>query len=595
MNKKVLLTIITIFVMLLNSCQEDVLDKVPLDMITDEAVWNDADLIDAFLTQCYAETYVFTQDCSDDEQYGRSDMWFGMFDVIDLSDEAKHAWGPGASGKNGTIRIGGGTLEWWEYSYKVIRSLNEFIEKVPDAPVSDDFKKERTAEARWVRAFNYFSMVKRYGGVPLITEAQAIDTPEDELYPTRNTEKEIYDFVISEMDGIVDDLAVVGGTDAGRATQGAALALKSRAALYAGSIAQFGTIQLDGILGLNSSEATSYYQKSYDASKTLIESGNYALFNNYDDKIMNYRNLFIDKDHSEVIFAKKHTYTSKHSGGNGWGWDFFCCPSPQAWGGGNCVAVYLEMVEEYEYADGTPGALDRDAIQQGLYSTNEFWANRDPRFYASIYTQNTVYQDAAIDFHYGIRKPDGEITLESYQGLAAIGNQYTTIVRSGTSFGVLKYLDESKSNFEAPATSGTDYQVFRYGEILLNFAEAAFELDKPGEALDAINQIRARAGVAELTEIDRDKIRHERKIELAFEGHRYWDLRRWRTAANDLTRDFSGLNYVLDYETGKYQLQILPHIDGITSQPVFHEYNYYLPITLTRTGNNANLVENPGY
>lgn len=597
MKKRILLSIITVFVILLSSCQEDVLDKQPLDIISDAMVWNDPDLINAYLTQTYANTYVFTQECSDNQVYGRSDVWFGMFDVLDLGDEVMHAWGPGAAGKNGTIKINGGTLEWWETSYKVIRSLNEFIQRVSEAPVDDVFKKERVAEARWIRAFNYFSMVKRYGGVPIITEPQAIDDPKETLFPARNTEKEVYDFVISEMDAIVNDLPGVGSAEPGRATKGAALALKSRAALYAGSIAQYGTIQLDGILGISEGETQAYYQKSYDASKAIIESGSYALYNKYPDKVANFQNLFLEKDNSEVIFAKKHTYTDKASGGNGWAYDFFDTPSPQAWGAGNCIAVYLEMIEEFEYADGTSGTLDRDALQQGVWSTEELWANRDPRFYASIYTQNTMWKGVPLQFYYGLQKPDGSVILDgSYQGIAAKGSQYTTTVsRTGTGFGVLKYLEESKNNMGPGGTSGTDYIVFRYGEILLNFAEAAFELNKPSETLDAINQIRRRAGVAELSSIDREKIRHERKIELAFEGHRYWDLRRWRTAVSDLTRNFSGLDYVYDYVTGKYHLKVMPHVDGITSQPVFHDYNYYLPITLARTGNNPNLVENPGY
>ena len=595
MKKRLLLPIITVLVILFNSCQEDVLDKQPLDIISDVMVWNDPDLINAYLTQTYAQTYVFTQECSDNDAFGRSDIWFGTFDVLDLGDEVKHAWGPGATGKDGTIRINGGTLEWWETSYKVIRSLNEFIQKVPEAPVDDVFKKERAAEARWIRAFNYFSMVKRYGGVPIITIPQSIDDPEETLYPSRNSEKEVYDFVISEMDAIVNDLAEVGSAETGRASKGAALALKSRAALYAGSIAQYGTIQLDGILGISKGEAQAYYQKSYDASKALSES--YTLYNSNPDKVTNFQNIFLEKNNSEVIFAKKHTYTDKEAGGNGWAYDFFVGPSPNAWGAGNCVTPYLEMIEEFEYADGTPGTLDRNALQQGVWSTEELWANRDPRFYASIYTQNTMWKGVPLQFYYGLKKPDGSVILDgSYEGIAAKGNQFTTTIeRNGTGFGVLKYLEESKNNFGPRGTSGTDYLVFRYGEILLNFAEAALELNKTSEALDAINQIRKRAGVAELTSIDRDKIRHERKIELAFEGQRYWDLRRWRTATSDLTRNFSGLDYIYDYETGKYKLKVLPHIDGIARKPVFHSYNYYLPITLARTGNNPNLVENPGY
>jgi len=208
-----------------------------------------------------------------------------------------------------------------------------------------------------------------------------------------------------------------------------------------------------------------------------------------------------------------------------------------------------------------------------------------------------MWKGTPVQFYLGLRKPDGKTILTgSYEGIPAKGDQHTTTSRmTGTAFGVLKYLEESKSNFEDRGTSGADYLVFRYAEILLNFAEAAFELSKSNEALDAINQIRRRAGVKELSVISRAKIRHERKVELAFEGHRYWDLRRWRTADTDLTRSFSGLRYIYDFSSGKYQIKILNNVDGTVSPPLFHTYNYYLPITLIRTGNNPKLIENPGY
>ena len=156
-------------------------------------------------------------------------------------------------------------------------------------------------------------------------------------------------------------------------------------------------------------------------------------------------------------------------------------------------------------------------------------------------------------------------------------------------------MDEGNNTLQFPGISSTDYLVFRYGEILLNLAEAAFELGETGEALEAVNDIRKRAGISPLESVDRDKIRHERKVELAFEGHRYWDVRRWRIAVDVLSKPNSGLRYILDYETGKYQLQILDNVDGTGTSPNFYEHNYYFPITLSRTGNNSNLQENPGY
>ncbi|MFQ3325898.1 MAG: hypothetical protein ACI8YC_000532 [Salibacteraceae bacterium] len=597
MNNKFSITIITTLLMLFCSCEPDVLDKQPLDIISEVAVWNDADLVNSYLTQTYAQTYPLTQDCTDDRPNGKSDTWFGWADPIVLSDEARQSWGPGGAGKNGTIRNNSSNiLPWWEKAYEVIRSLNVFIELVPSSEdLDDEFKAKRTAEARWLRAFNYFSMVKRYGGVPLITEAQSVDNPDDpSLYPSRNTEKEVYDFIISEVDAIVNDLPDPGATEPGRVSKGAALALKSRAALYAASIANFGTVQLNGVVGINQGEADSYYQKSYDASEALAL--HYSLFNNYEDKATNFRNIFMDKDHTEVIFAVKHNYENKLGGGNGWSWDFFQTPSPQGWGGGNSSGVYLEMVESFGYKDGTPGTLDINELTSKKWTLDELWGNKDPRFHASVYTQGTVIHGLVTNFYKGLRLPDGSTMINgSYEGVAAKGNQATVGWGRATMFGILKYIEDGKDNFGQRASSGTDYLTFRYGEILLNLAEAAFEIGKTTEALDAINQLRIRAGVANLTEITRDLIRNERKVELAFEGHRYWDLRRWRIAESHLTKSFRGLQYILDYDTRKWHFEIIPTVDGAANQPVFFEQNYYLPISINRIGQNSNLVENPGY
>jgi hypothetical protein len=115
------------------------------------------------------------------------------------------------------------------------------------------------------------------------------------------------------------------------------------------------------------------------------------------------------------------------------------------------------------------------------------------------------------------------------------------------------------------------------------------------DALRAVNQIRERAGIAMQNSIDREKIRHERKVELAFENHRYWDLRRWREAETKLTRSFSGLQYILDYNTKKFKIVVVDDVDGTTNPPHFYARNYYFPITKARIGANPNLVENPGY
>jgi hypothetical protein len=595
---KKILTIFVFIFSLLTSCNRQVLDKEPLDIVSDANVWSDKALVNAYLTHIYYEMYWLANESGGAGWNG--DGFYAEFEVNEVSDECFpqwRDWNPSTAFryKYGNLTIGGGLLEWWGYS--TIRSINQFIERIPASPFSSDEIKAKVAEARFLRAFCYFAMVKRYGGVPLITKVQSLSDPKEELYPARNKEEAVYDFILSEIDAIAGDLQeTVAADDLGRPSKYAALALKSRAALYAGSIAEFGTVKLDGVVGIPSAKANTYYQAAYDAANSIMTSGKYALYNSDADKVKNFRNIFLVKNNSEAIFVKRHDNVNNFTGGNGWSIDFFNCPRPQAWTRGLYDQAYLELAESFEHVDGTSGTLDRTVIQQGLWTTEDLWANKDPRFFATFFTQNTMWKGAKLDFHRGIRLANGTIQTDgSVNGILANGDQDY----EGTGIGILKYLDESHDNMAGAnsgwPTSSQDWQIFRYAEVLLNYAEAAFELGKTGDAMSAINQIRDRAGIAPLAAVTRDQIHHERRVELAFEGHRYWDLRRWRTAVTDLSKAWSGIRYILDIQTGKYQLVVVNNIDGTSNVPQFREENYYFPITIQRTSNNTSLVENPGY
>jgi starch-binding outer membrane protein, SusD/RagB family len=588
---------IFLMLMFIFSC-ENILDKQPLDIISDNVVWSDPILIDAYLTQCYGETHFINDtEYASDGWWGPGYDWFPLTNMAIISDESTVGW-------EGYVDVGGGKswmfradnpfMDYW--AYPLLRKLNEFIARVPDSPINEDQKKVRLAESRFLRAYLYFQMVKRYGGVPLITEVQAIDTPIEELYVSRDTEEALYEFIISEINAFKNDLPDVKNAG-GRPTKYTAEALMSRVSMYAASIATWGQVQMAGLLGIPSNRAQQYWQMSYDASKAIINSGNYQLYNKTpEDKEANFRNIFLDENNVEVIFSEVYDGQA----GKGHAWDFLnnprgldtwqCC--------GQTVCAYLEMVEEWESIDGSSGKIDRQKIENGyLWTMDELFGQKDPRFHASIQTQGDSWIGETIQRYKGIIKEDGTITESEYKGIPGIGKSAVTFRPTGTPFGILKYMDESLG--VAPFVGGkgaskTDWIVFRYGEILLNFAEAAFELGKPGEALDAVNQIRERAGIAPLTSIDRDKIRHERKVELYGEAHRYWDVRRWRTAETDLSVVNSSLRYILDYTTRKYKLEIIPNIDGAYQQD-FLPRNYYFPIGLALTTNNPNLEENPGY
>lgn len=622
---------------LLSSCKDSLLEKAPLDRFTDAVVWKDPALIDAFLLSQYAYTPVMINDAttvfsswdgspmnrdprSSNLRYwfGNSAQTFGPGLSIEISDEAKYtsgAWANVAAEKAWGISIDGGVMEWWDNAYYTIRNLNEFIERVPSSPLNERLKATRVAEARFLRAFCYFAMVKRYGGVPLLTTVPQLDSPESLLYPERNTEQELWDFILKETKEIAEILPSVQD-EYGRATSWSALSLHSRAALYAGSIAKYGTLHANKLTGLPAGLSSAYFQMAYDASDKIIKEGPFSLYkadiqgSNVDARVQNFKNIFLVKRNSEIIMAKQHGGKSFDPGGgtSTWSWDICHAPRPSVWGQGNYQAPYLELVEAFEYADGRPGTLDRNYVQSRLWTMKELWEGKDPRFYASIWTNGTPWRDAVasnfgkdtINFHRGLITEDGTMLTTftaSYKGMPAVGDQSYFHASTGilnTGFGIMKYLDPTANNMIWLMESRTDYAIFRLGETYLNYAEAAYELSKPNDALLAVNEIRSRAGIKELTSIDMEKIRHERRIELAFENHRYWDLRRWREAETKLTRSFSGIQYVLDYTTRKYKVLIHDEIDG-DQRPTFPKRCYYFPITKTRTGQNSNLKENPDY
>ncbi len=576
--------IISIFITC--SCNK-VLDKAPLDIISEGAVFNDPALAQAYVNSVYSELSFL-----DREGWG--------FEEVDatsgLADEGRQgrSWHPlYTTWKAGRLDKNGGLEDLWNYG--TIRKVNEFLAKIEKNTTFDvSTKKGMIAQMKFARAIIYFYMVKRYGGIPIITKAQAIDAPKDSLFVSRNKEVEVYDFIINEMDAIAGDLPTAN-TQIGYPTKYAALALKSRAAMYAASIATWGKVDLNGLVGIPASEAQRFWQASYNASAAIITSGAFSLYNKLpNDKTENFRKLFLDENNSELIFSWQLTGANVTSN-----YDLFMSPYQfcPGWGGSN-TSVYLEMVEEFENIDGTPGTFDRVKATSQPWDLRDLFAKKDPRFNATVYYEGTIWKGEPVENWGGIIKPDGtKITSGYYNGKPANGRSYSAGGYAGgviTGFNVLKYLDETLIPV-AQSKTKIDFIVFRLGEILLNHAEAAYELGKTNEALDDVNKIRDRAGIALLTNITRDKIRHERKVELAFEDQRWWDLKRWRIAVNAITRTFSGIYTFYDVNTGKFKIEMNNNADGGVPA-AFYEKHYYLPITPNRIANNPNLApENPGY
>jgi starch-binding outer membrane protein, SusD/RagB family len=567
------------------SCEKQLLDKKPLSIISDAVVWNDPALTSAYLTNLYGRVTPLAG------EYGTN--WNGYditnvyFDIVASGEGCCNLPWDKSLIAQGLLNGSGGELDYFDYS--VIRDINIFLINVKAGNLSDDEKIQFSAQARFLRAFAYFEMVKRYGGVPIILEPQSISADSATLYVKRNKEQEVYDLIGHECDTLAEILPET--SDPGRTTRYAALALKSRAMLYAASIAKYGTVQLDGLVGIPASDADKYWQLSLNASKKIIDDGKFALFSKYPDKSYNYQMIFLEKDNVEVIFAKKfYDVNYAHS------WDDFENPNCNYTYWGCSYSPSMQMVDMYDNLDGSDGKINWANLKGSL---RPVILNKDPRCEASIMYNGTPWigtRDTVALWKGTYNETGVKLLTEfsTYNGRDVVGLDETTFQRPSTGFLLKKFLDPTHK-FPITNSSYQDWLTFRYSEILLNYAEASFELDGPTtDNLDAINQIRNRAGVAELSSLTLDKIRHERRIELAFEGHAFYDLRRWRIAESELnTNRLAAFAYWhFDTTPNRYEYEV-SQAEEFTR--VFKPAYYYLPIGEARINNNPNLKENPGY
>lgn len=595
------------------SCN-DYLEKESFNIITPEQVWQNPKLINATLVNLYANLQL------EDFNYWYRDSW-RLMNPTTLSDEAQGSFqkDPMFDNGNATYTYEDALFEQkFSDRYKYIRNCNDFLAQLAEATaLSDTEKKELEAEVRFLRAMHYFTLVKRYGGVPLVTSPQEYNPADlESLLVERNTEQDTYDFILFEAKEAANSLPVTRNSENKyRANKGAALALCSRAALYAGAISKYGTVQLGGIVGIPSSETTRLFQEAYDASKSLIDLNEYSLYNKKpDDKSQNYCDIFLkgNGDNGEYIFQKQYNV----AGGKGHDWDKRNAPFSYRAGGWGCgVAPTLEMIEAYEYVDGREGTLiltDDDGRPLRFDNMLDLFTGKDPRLFASVYLPGSPCQTTRVEWMRGVITTNGERHVATSQPdggntVEINGTVYSTSGKDGgadagdaskTGFYQKKFWDETLTDMNM-GKSETPWPVFRLGETYLNLAEAAFELGKNAEALAAVNTIRERSGMKAHTMITMDKIRHERKIELAFEGHRFWDLKRWRIAHLDVEQ--GGLNGFkgsalypwLDISDNKY---IFEKSGNTPKQKrIFLEKNYYTKINTDDMNSNPKLVQNPGY
>jgi hypothetical protein len=600
-NLKILLLV---FLTGLCSCKKHLLDVQPVNILSADQVFNSPDAVTAYFASLYSsmpmEDFNYTP--------GQGNPTFGNFPNDGNTYLANYTWESFNSNAYGGTENGNN----FAYLYKSIRNVNSFIQQIATVSIPDATKNAYVAEARFVRAYYYFGLVKYFGGVPILTAPQVFDggANTSSLNLPRNKEAEVWDLIQTDLNFAAANLPATSAY--GRANKYVALALLSRAMLHAGSIAKFGTVQLNGVVGIDPAKANDYLKASYDASKAIMTSGVYSLFNKYADKAQNFQQLFIElQSNPEAILCKGYNIvanpTHTHSQ------DLMVLPrtirSPDGYG--SRLGPTVDMVEKFNYVDGSPGTLNVGTPPNYVHyaSPLDLFKNKDPRFFGSVITTFSTFKGGLVTGQNGVIYNNVVIrgnNVNQYfdiptqkivaaptaNSVLATGNSNEN--SNGQMFWLKKWTDPTTDKSLLKAwTSRTDWMDMRYGEILLNYAEASFELGNPAsEALGAINQLRTRAGVATLGSIDRAAIRNERNVELAWENKTFWDLKRWRT----LTTEFSvwtatGLYLYYDIDTHDYVYQKTP----MGGAKTYQDKHYYDQIPASERNKNPLLVQNPGY
>lgn len=544
------------------SCKKDFLDIKATDRISEDALLADSSLFEKFVTNRYVG--VRLQDKEGDGTnpgFGRGfeyAMWSSLTDESIYNND-DNTWliqrgllAPENTGIAGTI---------WGRSYRSIRECNFALENLGSVEMSDDHKKLLKAELQFIRAFRYHDLIRNYGGIVLMGDKvyNLSDNLQDEALFTRSTIKQSLDYVLAQLDEAAANLPKdnSGTWASGRATKGAALALKSRLALYAASpLYNSGT-----------------WADAAKAAQAVIDLNKYSLFTG------GYANLFYDASNNESIFARLYTKNAGHThleianGPNGYG----------GWGGN---LPLQNLVDDYQLSNGKPITDPTSG-----YDAQNPYVNRDPRFYATILYNGAGYRGSTIETFL----PGGKDSKD--------GNENWNTSKTG--YYLRKFINESYPLQNPWGNAGFQpWYYFRYAEILLNFAEAANEAGGPdavpaGSALSAraaINQVRSRTGVnmpavTAVSQSDmRTAIQNERRIELAFEEHRFYDIRRWKIAEVTESKPALGITITRSGSTLTYANKVA--LDG----RAFNPRMYWLPIPRAEIQASGNKIQqNTGY
>lgn len=540
------------------SCNSDLLDVVPTDRVSDSSILTDSTLFESYVINRYMGVRLIDKEAEGTPPgFGRGfeyAMWSSVTDESMYNND-DNTWliqrgqlAPENTGIAGTI---------WGRSYRSIREINYALANVQKVNMSAGMKTRLAAELRFLRAFRYHDLIRNYGDVVLMGD-KVYELGEDftnsAIY-TRSSVKDAMTYVMAELDAASKDLPATNNSSnwkLGRATKGAALALKSRLALYAASpLYNAGN-----------------WQTAANAAKEVMNLGMYSLYTGGYDKL-----FLTPENNPEIIFERLYTRGARH----------VCLEisnAPNGFGGWGGNVPLQNFVDAYQMNNGK----SIDDASSG-YNPQDPYKNRDPRFYMTVLTNNSSYRGNTVQSFV----PGGK---DSKDG----PSNWNT---SKTGYYLKKYMNDALPIDNPWDIAGTQPWIyFRYAEILLNYAEAQNEAAGPDQSVyDAVNAIRRRTGVGMpalptgLSQAQmRDAIRKERQIELAFEEHRYYDVRRWKIA--NVTENVPAYGIEVTKNGTSFTYTRKEALSGRR----FEDKHYFLPIPRAEIlASGGKLTQNPGY
>ncbi len=556
--KSIILIISTFFASVLFTACDDYLERYPLDQPSDVTFWSTESELKMAINAVY-KSLRFT-----DRNVVHMPYQF-LFDfATDISwDRNLNVWQLIGQGQVTAVE---GTLIFpaWSNAYAQIGHCNRLLAYMhrAEAVTSPQVYANIAAEARFFRAYWYHWLINLYGDVPFTTEPLQ---PTDAALPRTNKD-EIYRFILAELDAAGAVLPLeYPAAERGRATRGAALALKARTALFAGD-----------------------WATAASAAKSVMDLNKYSLYPNY-DKLFTYD----AQNNSEEIFTIQFSRTNQmthetpiHTRGR--------------MAGGYVTKIPTQaLIDSYECIDGL--RIDKSP----LYNPAKPFENRDPRFYATIVYPGSVFLGYQFETH-----PDS-LNIWDYNQTPArrVSNQEVTNPYATFSGYMYRKLVSSDTR-EFRQYSELNIMLYRYAEILLTYAEAKIEQGQTDESVyAAINAVRTRAGMPAIApgksaEELRQIVRQERKVEFVFEGLRYFDIRRWKIAEHIMPGPLYGRplrEYKAKY-IPRFDEYGHPHYDAYASELRMFDTrffnpakDYLLPIPQRERDINPNLTQNPLY